>query len=730
MGGYRQRRKRGVLKGAGIMMWKKFITIILALLLLCVPLRYADADVDITIAPLNITLVHIETENRTSEGNEVKFEVKFTGGVGPYTCIMGLYNSQPRLIDETYIGPADTDGFGWYYTITESGDYCIEAIIMDNAGEMASSYPNWMHIDGGTSLDITNHDDSSQEIVIPSSAPSNSVDITVSSLQIDKVKITNQQQTANGCGIDLETSVSGGVPPYTGSIYLFDYDEYLVGDLSIPSTSSGRFQGSCLIAKSGKYRVEAEVRDATGEWAFSAPVWIEIYVQPPVSSSDTSRGGQSSYQSAYDITIAPLEVTQVYLSSTNQGNSVNQACYIATCKGGEPPYSCDLKLIDSDGAIVDTISLQKQNDTSFQWTTAVRQEGSYMVEVAVTDASGETRYGYSDWNAIHIGNSLDITASDEKPRPTTSSDNYTNYYDITLQPLQVTKVWLSSSSSGENAKQLHFMATCEGGMEDYVCAMMLIDADGAKVDSVSLARQSSREFRWTTSVRHSGRYMLKATVEDSAGESSVGYSDWIQVEVGSVLELSPYTEEPQPQDNRTAEKRSKRDRFLQRAIDEYVNVGKKGAVVNPYGYNDQWCARFVSYVATEAKVKDEMVSLDSHCTQLAYDYARAGLYYNTSGYEWKSQTRKDAVLNNDLYLASVERARSFSPLPGDLVVYETIGSWSDGPDHVGIVVAVKGNQIEVIEGNADGGRLKKYTKSWQNGANRVHGFCRPYYNVD
>ena len=46
-------------------------------------LSTACADIDITVYPLEITLIHIESENMTSDGNEVKFEVKFTGGYGP-----------------------------------------------------------------------------------------------------------------------------------------------------------------------------------------------------------------------------------------------------------------------------------------------------------------------------------------------------------------------------------------------------------------------------------------------------------------------------------------------------------------------------------------------------------------------------------------------------------------------------------------------------------------------
>ena len=85
-------------------------------------LSTACADIDITVYPLEITLIHIESENMTSDGNEVKFEVKFTGGCGPYTCIMRLYDQDTTLLGEVPIGPSQREAFGWTPVMTRSGE--------------------------------------------------------------------------------------------------------------------------------------------------------------------------------------------------------------------------------------------------------------------------------------------------------------------------------------------------------------------------------------------------------------------------------------------------------------------------------------------------------------------------------------------------------------------------------------------------------------------------------
>lgn len=48
--------------------------------------------------------------------------------------------------------------------------------------------------------------------------------------------------------------------------------------------------------------------------------------------------------------------------------------------------------------------------------------------------------------------------------------------------------------------------------------------------------------------------------------------------------------------------------------------------------------------------------------------------------------------------------------PGDIILFEWDGDWS--ADHVGLVAANHGGYVETIEGNTDGGRVARKTRSW------------------
>lgn len=92
-------------------------------------------------------------------------------------------------------------------------------------------------------------------------------------------------------------------------------------------------------------------------------------------------------------------------------------------------------------------------------------------------------------------------------------------------------------------------------------------------------------------------------------------------------------------------------------------------------YSDAWCATFVSFVAIKAGLTDIMPR-ECGCGAMIQLYQKLG--------RW---------VENDAYV----------PKPGDVILYD----WDDNglgdcvgyPDHVGIVTAVSGNSITVIEGN-------------------------------
>ena len=137
--------------------------------------------------------------------------------------------------------------------------------------------------------------------------------------------------------------------------------------------------------------------------------------------------------------------------------------------------------------------------------------------------------------------------------------------------------------------------------------------------------------------------------------------------------------------------------------DEIVNVYNSIRPL-PVGYtlkkSDDWCAAFVSAAAARAKLLD-IIPAECSCPRQLNEWKRMG--------RW---------IENDAYVPKV----------GDYIYYD----WQDGgsgdntgnPDHVGIVTAVSGNTISVIEGNV--GNSVKYRYIAVN-AKFIRGYGLPDY---
>lgn len=145
------------------------------------------------------------------------------------------------------------------------------------------------------------------------------------------------------------------------------------------------------------------------------------------------------------------------------------------------------------------------------------------------------------------------------------------------------------------------------------------------------------------------------------------------------------------------------------------STGKHRAIIDTYNrhtplaqgykvkYTDAWCATFVSAVFIRAGLTD-IAPTECSCGRMIELYKKK-----------KRWQEKD----------------NYIPSPGDLVMYD----WADGtnfavtdntgyPDHVGIVVAVNGDTIQVIEGNKDNTVGYRYLK--KNGR-YIRGYCLPDY---
>ena len=117
-------------------------------------------------------------------------------------------------------------------------------------------------------------------------------------------------------------------------------------------------------------------------------------------------------------------------------------------------------------------------------------------------------------------------------------------------------------------------------------------------------------------------------------------------------------------------------------------------------YTDAWCATFASAVFIKAGLTD-IAPTECSCSRMIQLYKDKG--------RWKE---------SDAYV----------PAAGDLIMYD----WNDtgagdntgAPEHVGIVVAVSGNSIKVIEGNYS--NSVKYRTIAVNGR-YIRGYCLPDY---
>ena len=119
-------------------------------------------------------------------------------------------------------------------------------------------------------------------------------------------------------------------------------------------------------------------------------------------------------------------------------------------------------------------------------------------------------------------------------------------------------------------------------------------------------------------------------------------------------------------------------------------------------YTDEWCATFVSAVSIACGMTDIMPT-ECSCSKMIELYKKLG--------RWQE---------SDAYV----------PSPGDLIMYD----WEDSgrgdntgiPNHVGIVLAVNGTTITVIEGNKN--ESVAYRAINVNGK-YIRGYCLPDYDV-
>lgn len=137
-----------------------------------------------------------------------------------------------------------------------------------------------------------------------------------------------------------------------------------------------------------------------------------------------------------------------------------------------------------------------------------------------------------------------------------------------------------------------------------------------------------------------------------------------------------------------------------KAIIDLYNSHKPLARGYKVRYTDEWCATTVSAAFIRAGLTD-IAPTECSCSKMIELYKKLG--------RWQE---------SDLHIPQI----------GDIIMYDWedngIGDNYGSPDHVGIVVAVNGKDITVIEGNK--GEAVAYRAMSVNGR-YIRGYCLPDY---
>lgn len=132
-----------------------------------------------------------------------------------------------------------------------------------------------------------------------------------------------------------------------------------------------------------------------------------------------------------------------------------------------------------------------------------------------------------------------------------------------------------------------------------------------------------------------------------------------------------------------------------------------------------WCAYFVKWCLNKAGVTDYLsVSGGAGSTTSLWVYFNSmGSWHGNFNQAW-SYGSKSGTNTKD---------SSYTPQIGDVVLFETNSSLSDGPDHTGIVVDVSGSSVTTVEGNI-GTADKVATFTYDRWSSKIWGFGRPKYS--
>lgn len=134
--------------------------------------------------------------------------------------------------------------------------------------------------------------------------------------------------------------------------------------------------------------------------------------------------------------------------------------------------------------------------------------------------------------------------------------------------------------------------------------------------------------------------------------------------------------------------------------------------------SSDWCAAFVCWCANEAGVSTDIVPKIASTTSLLVWYNSRGRWHRKNSTYWSYNGKSDN--------SSVDS--SYTPRIGDIMLLDTDGIYSNGPDHTTLVTGYNNGIVYTIEGNISGNKVGE--RSYSVSSSKIFGFCNPSYSGD
>lgn len=127
-----------------------------------------------------------------------------------------------------------------------------------------------------------------------------------------------------------------------------------------------------------------------------------------------------------------------------------------------------------------------------------------------------------------------------------------------------------------------------------------------------------------------------------------------------------------------------------------------------------WCSEFVAWCADQANIPKSIIPKGLSSNQYRNFYSSRNRYYLLENDRDHTKCGCGAASSGVLTLDELQE--------GDILLIETNGNFSDGPDHTELLVSVSDGTLYTVGGNIGGAVQENRKKAYA-----IHGVCRPDY---